>query len=148
MGTRQDDHFERIKLAEAIERARGLIAQYDEGRADNCRLIEDSRYKIGRLDERLGRMTIDVDMTATDDTDIDAPIQALCSLIVDHRESWIAKVQSLADEAGERGDVDHQRGRLAYIAELRAKPYPWETVRVPVACCCGAHAGHSEPTRS
>jgi hypothetical protein len=31
-----------------------LIAQYDEGRAFFCKAIEESRYKIGRLDERLG----------------------------------------------------------------------------------------------
>ena len=54
MGNRQDDHFERMKLATAIERARGLIAHYDEGRAFYCRMIEESRYNIGRLDERLG----------------------------------------------------------------------------------------------
>jgi hypothetical protein len=90
-------------------------------------------------------MTIDMDMTDVDKDDSDAPIQALCSLIVDHRERWIATVQSLADEAGECGDVERQRRHLAYIAKIRAKPYPWETLRVPTACCCGRHAGHSNP---
>jgi hypothetical protein len=92
-------------------------------------------------------MTIDMKMTDVDKDD-EAPIQALCSIIVDHRERWIATVQSLADDAGERGDVGRQRRHLAYVAELRAKPYPWETVRVPAACCCGAHAGHADPARS
>jgi len=54
MGTQQDDHFKRIQLAADIERARGLIAKYDEGRAFYCRMIEENRHKIGRLDERLG----------------------------------------------------------------------------------------------
>jgi hypothetical protein len=93
-------------------------------------------------------MTTDMDTSTIDKADIDAPIRALCSLIVAERERWIAKVQSLADQAGESGDVEHQRRHPADIAELRAKPYPWETVRVPAACCCGAHAGHSAPPRS
>jgi len=92
-------------------------------------------------------MTTDMDMTAIDKADIDAPIQALCSLIVADRERLIAKFQSMADQAGECGNVERQRRHLAYVAELRAKPYPWETLRIPAACCCGAHAGHSEPSR-
>jgi len=93
-------------------------------------------------------MTIDIDVTDVDKDDIDAPIQALCSLIVAERERSIVKFQGLADQAGESGNVERQRRHLAYIAELRAKPYPWDTLRVPTACCCGAHAGHSDPPRS
>jgi|GEM_PF-4470778 len=51
---RQDDEFERIRLIAQIERDRQLIAQYEEHQAlYRCR-VEDDRYELGRLDERLG----------------------------------------------------------------------------------------------
>ena len=50
----EDDHFERIRLVARIERARALIAQYEESQEFYRRQIEDSRYELGRLDERLG----------------------------------------------------------------------------------------------
>ena len=48
------DEFERMRLAAQIERARELIAQYDRHQEFYRRQIEDSRYELGRLDERLG----------------------------------------------------------------------------------------------
>jgi hypothetical protein len=52
--TREDDEFDRIRLAAQIERDRAMIAQYDEHQAFFRARVEDSRYKLGRLDERLG----------------------------------------------------------------------------------------------
>ncbi|MEV6927418.1 hypothetical protein AB0M46_23335 [Dactylosporangium sp. NPDC051485] len=43
-----------MRLVAQIERARGLIVQYDEHQEFYRRQIEDSRYELGRLDERLG----------------------------------------------------------------------------------------------
>jgi hypothetical protein len=48
------DEFERIRLVAQIERARALVAQYEEHQEFFRRQIEDSRYELGRLDERLG----------------------------------------------------------------------------------------------
>jgi hypothetical protein len=50
----EDDQFERIRLVARIERARALITQYEESQEFFRRQIEDSRYELGRLDERLG----------------------------------------------------------------------------------------------
>jgi hypothetical protein len=52
-----DDEFERIKRVERIQRAREILAQYEDGMAFYRRQIEDDRYQIGRLDERLGGNT-------------------------------------------------------------------------------------------
>jgi hypothetical protein len=46
--------FKRIKHYEDIERARMIIVQYEKGLAFYRREIENKRYEIGRLDERLG----------------------------------------------------------------------------------------------
>jgi hypothetical protein len=54
MTTRDDDHFERIRLVAEIEKARIHIGQYEQGRAYFHQVIEDRRYKLGRLDERPG----------------------------------------------------------------------------------------------
>jgi len=51
---RQDDEFERMRLVAQIERDRLLIAQYEEHQAFYRGRVEDSRYELGRLDERLG----------------------------------------------------------------------------------------------
>jgi hypothetical protein len=51
---REDDEFERIRLVAEIEHARLLIAQYDEHQAYYRGRVEDNRYQLGRLDERLG----------------------------------------------------------------------------------------------
>jgi hypothetical protein len=48
------DEFERMRLAARLERIRGLVAQYEEHQGFYRRQIEDSRYELGRLDERLG----------------------------------------------------------------------------------------------
>jgi hypothetical protein len=48
------DEFERIRLVGKIERDRQLVAQYEEHQAFYRARIEDSRYELGRLDERLG----------------------------------------------------------------------------------------------
>jgi hypothetical protein len=51
---RDEDRFDRIQLHEQIERARLVIDQYEKGMTFYRRIIEDNRYKLGRLDERLG----------------------------------------------------------------------------------------------
>jgi hypothetical protein len=51
---REDDEFERIRLAAEIEHARLLIVQYEEHQAYYRDKVEDNRYQLGRLDERLG----------------------------------------------------------------------------------------------
>ncbi|MDG4816471.1 hypothetical protein O7628_13270 [Micromonospora sp. WMMD956] len=48
------DEFERIRLVERIERARELITQYETHQEFYRRQVEDSRYELGKLDERLG----------------------------------------------------------------------------------------------
>jgi hypothetical protein len=48
------DAFERIRLVAQIERARMLVTRYEEHQEFYRRQIEDSRYELGRLDERLG----------------------------------------------------------------------------------------------
>lgn len=53
-GEREDDEFERMRLVAQIERDRGLITRYEEHQARYRARIEDSRYKLGRLNERLG----------------------------------------------------------------------------------------------
>jgi hypothetical protein len=54
--TKPDEHdeFGRIRLVAQIERARMLVAQYEEHQEFYRSQIEDSRYELGRLDERLG----------------------------------------------------------------------------------------------
>lgn len=48
------DQFDRMRLVARIERARALVAQYEEHQEFYRRQIEDSRYELGKLDERLG----------------------------------------------------------------------------------------------
>lgn len=48
------DEFERMRLVAQIERDRAIIAQYEEHQAFYRARIEDSRYELGGLDERLG----------------------------------------------------------------------------------------------
>lgn len=52
--SKERDEFERMRLAAQIERARAFIAQYQEHQEFYRRQVEDSRYELGRLDERLG----------------------------------------------------------------------------------------------
>lgn len=51
---RVDDEFARIQLIERVARSREIIAQYEVGLAFHRQRVEDDRYEIGRLDERLG----------------------------------------------------------------------------------------------
>ncbi|MFY1689084.1 hypothetical protein [Plantactinospora sp. WMMB782] len=54
--SRDDEHdqFERIRLVEQVERDRMLVAQYEEHQALHRTRVENNRYELGRLDERLG----------------------------------------------------------------------------------------------
>jgi hypothetical protein len=51
---REQDELDRIKLHQDIERARAMLTQYETGMANFRKEIENWRYKLGRLDERLG----------------------------------------------------------------------------------------------
>ena len=51
---RERDELERLQLVDQIERDRALIAQYGEHQAFFRTRVENNRYKLGRLDERLG----------------------------------------------------------------------------------------------
>jgi hypothetical protein len=53
MDQTEHDEFIRIRLHQEIERARMLIGKYEEGLAHFRQEIEDNKYDIGRLDERL-----------------------------------------------------------------------------------------------
>jgi hypothetical protein len=44
-----------MRLVAEIQRARLLIAQYEEHLAYFRGTVEDNRYLLGRLDERIGR---------------------------------------------------------------------------------------------
>ncbi len=48
------DHFERIQLMEQLEKDRRMIASYEANMVFFRQRIEDTRYRLGRLDERLG----------------------------------------------------------------------------------------------
>ncbi len=48
------DHFERIQLMEQLEKDRRMIASYEANMVFFRQRIEDTRYSLGRLDERLG----------------------------------------------------------------------------------------------
>jgi ribosomal protein L15E len=50
---RERDEFKRIELTARLQRARDLIMQYEEGLAFYRGQVEDNRYELGRLDERL-----------------------------------------------------------------------------------------------
>jgi hypothetical protein len=53
----EDDEFEGIQTADQIERDRALVAQCDDHQSYHRTRIENNRYKLGRLDERLGGKT-------------------------------------------------------------------------------------------
>jgi ribosomal protein L15E len=48
------DEFERMERHRELERAREVIVKYEEGFAEYRQRIEKLKYRIGRLDERLG----------------------------------------------------------------------------------------------
>lgn len=51
--SREDDEFERIKLSADLERFQLIASQYAERGAEYHRRIADTKYELGRLDERL-----------------------------------------------------------------------------------------------
>lgn len=51
---RENGEFDRIRLVAQIERDRQLVTQYEEHQSFYRGRIEDNRYELGRLDERLG----------------------------------------------------------------------------------------------
>ncbi|MCP2322099.1 hypothetical protein HDA40_000606 [Hamadaea flava] len=52
---RVKDEFDRIAVREQLGKDRRLIAQYEAGLAHARGKVEEARYKLGRLDERLER---------------------------------------------------------------------------------------------
>jgi ribosome-binding protein aMBF1 (putative translation factor) len=51
---RVKDEFTRMELASRLNRDREIINQYEAGLAFHRQRVEDTRYELGRLDERLG----------------------------------------------------------------------------------------------
>jgi hypothetical protein len=51
---REREEFERIALISQVDKDRRMIAQYVENMAFFQARIEEARYRLGRLDERLG----------------------------------------------------------------------------------------------
>jgi hypothetical protein len=51
---RSEHEFKRIRLHHTVEQKRAFVAQYERGLAFAREAIEEARYEIGRLDERLG----------------------------------------------------------------------------------------------
>lgn len=49
------DEFERIRITDRIERDRAMVRQYEEHLGFFRGRIEDNRYELGKLDERLDR---------------------------------------------------------------------------------------------
>jgi hypothetical protein len=50
----EKSQFERMSLTSKLERDREIVAQYEAGLAYYRQRIEDARYELGRLGERLG----------------------------------------------------------------------------------------------
>jgi len=53
-GGRELEEFERIALIAQVEKDRAMITQYLQNMAFFQTRIEDARYRLGRLEERLG----------------------------------------------------------------------------------------------
>ncbi len=51
---RVKDEFSRMELTARLHRDRQIIDQYESGLAFHRKRVEDTRYELGRLDERLG----------------------------------------------------------------------------------------------
>ena len=51
---RERADIERMTVAANLEKVRRLVDQYEEGQAHFRQEIEAHKYKLGRLDERLG----------------------------------------------------------------------------------------------
>ncbi len=54
LAPRERDEFDRVRRNAQIERDREVLAQYEEGMAFFPARIENNRYGLGRIDERLG----------------------------------------------------------------------------------------------
>ena len=53
MESREADEFRRIELTARLARDREIVAKYEAGLEFYRRRVEDTRYDLGRLDERL-----------------------------------------------------------------------------------------------
>jgi hypothetical protein len=51
---RDEDEFRRIELMSLLERERTIVVQYEQHLAFYRARIEERRYELGKLDERLG----------------------------------------------------------------------------------------------
>jgi hypothetical protein len=51
---RERDEFERISLTAQVDKDRRMMAQYLENLSFFHARVEEARYRLGRLDERLG----------------------------------------------------------------------------------------------
>ncbi len=51
---RERDEFKRMQFTAQLQRYRELVVQYEVGIGFHRRQMEDLRYQLGRLDERLG----------------------------------------------------------------------------------------------
>ncbi len=54
LAPRERDEFDRMRRVDRIERDRAVLARYEEGMSFFRARIEEERYEIGRIDERLG----------------------------------------------------------------------------------------------
>lgn len=50
---REQDEFDRIQVSTQIAKDRLMITQYEEGLEHRRARVENNRYELGRLDERL-----------------------------------------------------------------------------------------------
>jgi hypothetical protein len=53
--SRDDDAIERIELGELLQHAREVLALYRKHSDEYLRKVESYQFKLGQLDERLGR---------------------------------------------------------------------------------------------
>lgn len=51
---RVKDEFTRMELITRLNKDREIIVQYETGLGFHRQRVEDTRYELGRLDERLG----------------------------------------------------------------------------------------------
>ena len=88
------DEFERMRLVAQIERARDLIAQYEE------------HQEFYRPKSRTAGTNSVGSMSGWEDEAMTDPhVQALRDLLRTDHEAWIAEVQRWTDEAGAAGDM-------------------------------------------
>lgn len=51
---RERDELSRMQLTVELERSREIVTQYEVGMVYHRNRIENARYNLGKLDERLG----------------------------------------------------------------------------------------------